>query len=593
MLGLVPVPESTAWLENLVGIYLIARDYLVPLEGARGRVFDRDQWITALLAMHSAEEYLCQLAALNHATNADDLTGAYQQRFLNVMPPASAEVIRQALASGEDGRKRLFLARHVVLRAMRLVLAPPSPKAPDPGLVGDLKHVDPETAAVLLTHLVADGLTQERADDEPQFCGTAESLAMEMICNSLFNHGDDIGDLLARYRLLWLGCGGRLTQVTPRRLPADLLEEATSISFDDMTALAFAYWSHIRSCRPDDPVKLNAMIMPSVTVDQATIETFLNLFSSTPVDLAGELRACSKPWQMLPIQNRPLLRLAGDVVVLDERYLVERVTRGLYWLVHDYEKWHHGENARARWSTAYGEMIELYAEDLLLPMAPPLIGGKRAFFSEEDLRAAFPGTRICDAGIDFGGDVVLAEVVSGTVKVPTREQADPDSFRDDTDRLVVEKVKQLNVAAENLLRDPPPAGSPLAQRPTRIFPIVVFGGQYPVNPLTLRHIHERLEAEGLRPHGAIQPLTMLDLEELEACAYLSEQRQLTFPQLADAWRRSPYANAAFRNYLSYQYGGHELGRPAAVAAALTKSSTIILQRLGAASSVAPAPEGQS
>ena len=582
MLGLTPVPEPNAWLDNLTGVYLVARDYLVPLEAARGRPFDRDQWITALLAMHPAEEYLCQLAALNHATNSAELAGAYQQRFLDVMPPASAEVIRKALVGGADGRKRWFLARHVVLRAMRLVLVPPPPKAPDPRLVDDLKHTGPETAAVLLAHLAADGLTQERRDGEPRFCGTAESLAMEMICNSLFNHGDDIGDLLARYRLLWVDCGGRLTRVTPRRPPADLLQEATGISFGDMTALAFAYWSHIRSCGPDDPVKLNAMIMPSVTIGQATIQTFLDLFSSTPAGLAAELSARPKPWQMLPIQNRPLLRLDGDVVVLDERYLVERVTRGLHWLVHDYEKWHHGENARTTWNTAYGEMVELYAEDRLRPMAPPLIGGERAYFSEEDLQAAFPGTRICDAGIDFGGDVVLAEVVSGTVKVPTREQADPDSFRDDTNRLVVEKVRQLYVAAGNLLRDPQPKGSPLAERPARIFPVVIFGGQYPVNPLTRHHIGERLDAEGLRPGGAIQPLTLLDLEELEACAYLHEQRNLTLPQLIDAWRQSPYAGAAFRNYLSYQYGGQQLGRPAGVAAALAESASIILQRLGTA-----------
>ena len=41
----------------------VARDYLVPFEAARGRVFDRDQWISILLAKYPAEEYLCQLAA--------------------------------------------------------------------------------------------------------------------------------------------------------------------------------------------------------------------------------------------------------------------------------------------------------------------------------------------------------------------------------------------------------------------------------------------------------------------------------------------------------------------------------------------------
>ena len=43
---------------------------------------------------------------------------------------------------------------------------------------------------------------------------------------------------------------------------------------------------------------------------------------------------------------------------------------------------------------------------------------------------------------------------------------------------------------------------------------------------------------------------------------------MTLPQLLDAWRRSPYGGVAFRNYLAYEYGGQELGRPDDVQAAL-------------------------
>ena len=97
-------------------------------------------------------------------------------------------------------------------------------------------------------------------------------------------------------------------------------------------------------------VRLNAMIVPGIAITEATIEAFLALFSSTPASLASALRDCLKPWQMLPIQDRPLLRLGDDVVVLDERYLTERVTRGLYWLVHDHEKATYGDTARNRWT---------------------------------------------------------------------------------------------------------------------------------------------------------------------------------------------------------------------------------------------------
>ena len=76
--------------------------------------------------------------------------------------------------------------------------------------------------------------------------------------------------------------------------------------------------------------------------------------------------------------------------------------------------------------------------------------------------------------------------------------------------------------------------------------------QYPVNPLTTRYIEEQLAAEGLPPSGPIQPLALLDLEELEGCQALHQRRGMTLPQLLDAWRRSKYGAVACRNYLAYE-----------------------------------------
>ena len=174
MLGLSPVLAENTWLDRLARVYLVARDYLTAFDTARGRAFDGDQWIAVLLAKYPVEEYLCQLAALNHATNSDELTVAYQERSLEVVAADAAGAIRCALAGGIDGQRRWFLARQTVLRAIRLVLVPPGPlpAAPDPALAADLEDIDPERAAVLLVHLAADSLTQERRDDEPRFCGT-------------------------------------------------------------------------------------------------------------------------------------------------------------------------------------------------------------------------------------------------------------------------------------------------------------------------------------------------------------------------------------------------------------------------------------
>jgi hypothetical protein len=110
---------------------------------------------------------------------------------------------------------------------------------------------------------------------------------------------------------------------------------------------------------------------------------------------------------------------------------------------------------------------------------------------------------------------------------------------------------------------------------------VVSGGQFPVNPLTIYYIRERLTAKGLPPGGPIEPLTLLDLEELEGIHALHQRHGMTLPQLLDDWRKSQYGGVAFRNYLAYGYGGQEIGRPQDVQAALDESLTIIQQLLGA------------
>lgn len=186
-------------------------------------------------------------------------------------------------------------------------------------------------------------------------------------------------------------------------------------------------------------------------------------------------------------------------------------------------------------------MVETRVEDQPRQMAPSLFGGGRTFLTEEDLQAAFPRTRNCDAGIDFGGDVVLAEVVSGTVKVQTRELADVGSFLADAERIVLGKARQLYITG----------GLPAAPAPTAILPgqgpavqdlpIVVISGQFPVNPLTVRY--EQLTAEGHRPDGTVQPLTVLDLEELEGCRPSSSAKATRWPSSWTPGGTRPYRDA--------------------------------------------------
>jgi hypothetical protein len=270
--------------------------------------------------------------------------------------------------------------------------------------------------------------------------------------------------------------------------------------------------------------------------------------------------------------------------VLDEQYLIERATQGLYWFVHEHERDRDGERGWKRWNGAYARMVEQRAEDQLRRLAPPLVGGGTTFFTEEDLQAAFPGSKNSDAGIDFGELTLLAEVVTGQAALATRENADVTTYAKDIEKLFVKKARQLDETATCLLRDPQPDSSPLDKPAARILPVTVRGWQFPLNPLTRGHIEDALRSEGLlnyrRPAMPVAGIAPVDLEELEMCETLHETRGLSLHDLITQWQESAdFSRSSFRDFLIQTYGA-AFARPADLQAELARLLTLIAKRLG-------------
>jgi hypothetical protein len=559
-LGLIRTGDSSSWFNEYVKQYLTFADYSAPLLAA-GVPADAAPLIRSLLLLHPREVYLSVLTALNHAAQHPELAEAYRARFLARLTPAMADHVSRVLDGKVDGNERALLARQPVLRAMRTVLtfqrpvgaaSPEDMSALAPGM-------DAELSGMLLVHLTAAQQHSRRIAGEPIFGGLPESLAMEMVANGLFHGGEQPDVLLARTRMLWETYGGQidLGRLKVRARPLELLREATGLDFDDIAALTFAYHGYIRAHRPGLPPGVNAFA--GIAVSRATVETYLAAFASTADELAGKLDPSPGAWQMLPIQERPLLRVGEVLLVLDEQYLIERATQGLYWFVHEHERGLDGDRGWSRWNTVYASMVERRVEDQLRRMAPPLLGGGRAFVTEEDLQAAFPGKKNTDAGIDYGDLVLLAEVVTTQVSLAARENADVIAYGKDIDKFFVKKARQLDETAANLLTDPQPAGSPLTRPARRILPADIRGGQFPVNPVTREHIDAALKTARVlnyrRADVPVFPFAPVDLGELEMCETLHETRGQSLPDLIRQWQTfDDYDRSSFRNFLIKAYG---------------------------------------
>jgi hypothetical protein len=74
-------------------------------------------------------------------------------------------------------------------------------------------------------------------------------------------------------------------------------------------------------------------------------------------------------------------------------------------------------------------MVEALAEELIKALAPVLLDGSSAFFTEEDIKAAFATKKETppniDAGVDFGMGVTLFEIVNKHMSL----QAAPVTWR--------------------------------------------------------------------------------------------------------------------------------------------------------------------
>ena len=67
-----------------------------------------------------------------------------------------------------------------------------------------------------------------------------------------------------------------------------------------------------------------------------------------------------------------------------------------------------------------------------------------------------------------------------------------------------------------------------------MFPIVVCGNHFPVNPVTRNYVEGLLQGKGMLQAPGIQPLAVIDLDELESCVSLAKAGVL-LPELLADW----------------------------------------------------------
>ena len=301
--------------------------------------------------------------------------------------------------------------------------------------------------------------------------------------------------------------------------------EIDGLPLDHFTAIVFGLFAYARSPEAKTRVLLNPQEIFSLTgISQEMFDRFLAARARTLDDFRGELsngNGVSQASLSEELKRRsflldslnvfrkyPLFRLDTErIVMLDVQFVVELLTAGVYWSIHD----NLPLNKRETFKQLWGRMFELYAVDLLAQFYPSMSGMLSVDVEYSDGQI--------DAMLDFGSYVVVMEIKSSLLTEPAKRSADKNSFLKDFRRKFVENergkpkaIKQLSTACSAILAGNIQAakkdGAPL------IFPL--FISDEPVLEATFVNafFNEEFQKEGISD-ARVKPLTVMTIDELE------------------------------------------------------------------------------
>lgn len=291
-------------------------------------------------------------------------------------------------------------------------------------------------------------------------------------------------------------------------------------------------------------VVANAVGVPANDVGAmltADRDWFASTFGAIEATLNLSDESARAGWNRAPFEMRPFLRLASDHLLLwSPGALTAWMTDGVYHRFHDEAK---AAGRGGDFRTFYGWLVEEYVRELLREVHPgrrPPGGGR---VLDEITYAMQRGDRRSpDAALDLGPDLVLFEVASGRLTLPTRLTGQLETVFDNLDNIVLGKARQLSRRIDDFRSGSLVYPGVSVGHVERIWPVLVTGTGLLMNEALANRIRDDLGDHLRQPR--VQYLTILDLADLEQLCALVEQGH----SVAELLRRKVggYAELDFR-----------------------------------------------
>lgn len=227
-------------------------------------------------------------------------------------------------------------------------------------------------------------------------------------------------------------------------------------------------------------------------------------------------------WEIRPFMERPFLEIGnGGLISLSPRVISSWLTDGFYYRLLNAAQERNTSKRRKtsrRFTSFAGVLLEEWCFDLATAAFShgrhP--GGGRVY--SEQPYGNKGKSMTSDLAIHIGTDLVLVEITASRLQAETVVSADASLATADLQRMVINKVKQLDGCIGALVKGTAeiPAGAPevLMAGIERVWPIVVAGGNVSQNEFIWRWLKPKIA--GHLNQAKVQPLTVLDVEDFEA-----------------------------------------------------------------------------
>jgi hypothetical protein len=342
--------------------------------------------------------------------------------------------------------------------------------------------------------------------------GLPGSLGREIISNQIFHAQRHPAGDIRRFTRRWIELPTELIE-NPRVMNmTEAFRDATGVDLADFVLLVLAMWG----CTTDGRLRTGTSYFDSLGWSDERLQGALALF----VNDVPHLRAAARDealehnltWAIGTFERFPVMRMQDrSLLVLDPSLLARRVfgLLPLFDVTSALTK-NQEKKKRTNFENSYAYLTEAYVHEVLAAAVP-----SSRLYGEAAIQMAYGTKRKnADAAVDYGDAWVVVEITTSRPQRGTVSGQSDAAVVADLDKLLA-KATQLDATIASIRTDASRLTGARAYPHPRFYPVLIMAEGFPVNPISVTLLRERLAAAGVLQQPDTAQLEVLDLEELE------------------------------------------------------------------------------